>query len=87
MITFCFQTFTWTNWQIYFYIVFPFSVFKVSQYICFLQVGAIKNFDLERMMGCWYVVQYYASTEELPEYACMRSHFSFSKEDQHVGVT
>jgi len=47
-------------------------------------VGAIKNFDLERMMGCWHVVQYYASTEELPEYACMRSHFSFSKEDQHV---
>ncbi|XP_017029127.1 uncharacterized protein Karl [Drosophila kikkawai] len=48
------------------------------------QVGAIKNFDLERMMGCWHVVQYYASTEELPEYACMRSHFSFSKEDQHI---
>lgn len=49
------------------------------------QGGAIKNFDLERMMGFWHVVQYYASTEELPEYACMRSHFSFSKEDQHVG--
>ncbi|KAH8388760.1 hypothetical protein KR200_011343, partial [Drosophila serrata] len=48
------------------------------------QVGAIKNFDLERMMGCWHVVQYYASTEELPEYACMRSHFTFSKEDQHI---
>eukprot|EP00099_Drosophila_melanogaster_P010827 NP_001285137.1 karl, isoform C [Drosophila melanogaster] len=48
------------------------------------KVGAIKNFDLERMMGCWHVVQYYASTEELPEYACMRSHFSFSKEDQHI---
>jgi len=58
-----------------------------KMYTCILQVGAIKNFDLERMMGCWYVVQYYASTEELPEYACMRSHFSFSKEDQHVGVT
>ncbi|EDV44587.1 uncharacterized protein Dana_GF20434 [Drosophila ananassae] len=48
------------------------------------KVKAIRNFDIERMMGCWHVVQYYASTEELPEYACMRSHFSFSKEDQHI---
>ncbi|KAH8420104.1 hypothetical protein KR009_005944, partial [Drosophila setifemur] len=48
------------------------------------KVKAIRNFDLERMMGCWHVVQYYASTEELPEYACMRSHFTFSKEDRHI---
>lgn len=45
---------------------------------------AIRNFDLEMMMGMWHVVQYYASTEELPEYACMRSNFAFSSEDQHV---
>ncbi|XP_022224811.1 insecticyanin-A [Drosophila obscura] len=47
-------------------------------------VRAIRNFDLAKMMGCWHVVQYYASTEELPEYACMRSHFSFTGEDQHI---
>lgn len=45
---------------------------------------ALRNFDLEPMMGNWYVVQYYASTEELPEYACMRSHFTFTSDDQHV---
>lgn len=48
------------------------------------QVRARRNFDLDGMMGRWYVIQYYASTEELPEYACMRSHFTFSTEDQHV---
>ncbi|XP_055914962.1 insecticyanin-A [Eupeodes corollae] len=47
-------------------------------------VKAIRNFDLESMMGFWYVVQYYASSEELPEYACMQSHFTFSDQDQHV---
>ncbi|XP_017869656.1 PREDICTED: insecticyanin-A [Drosophila arizonae] len=47
-------------------------------------VRAIRNFDLELMMGNWHVVQYYASTEELPEYACMRSNFAFSSEDQHI---
>lgn len=47
-------------------------------------VRAIRNFDLESMMGFWYVVQYYASTEELPEYACMQSDFTFSAEDQHI---
>lgn len=52
----------------------------------FFQVRAIRNFDLESMMGFWYVVQYYASTEELPEYACMQSDFTFSAEDQHVSA-
>ncbi|XP_061389943.1 uncharacterized protein LOC133325136, partial [Musca vetustissima] len=47
-------------------------------------VRAQRNFDLEPMMGNWYVVQYYASTEELPEYACMRSHFTFTSDDQHI---
>ena len=30
------------------------------------------------MLGSWYVVQYYASSEELPEYRCMRADLSLS---------
>ncbi|XP_055371080.1 uncharacterized protein LOC129605384 [Condylostylus longicornis] len=47
------------------------------------QVKEIKNFNLESMMGFWYVVQYYASSEELPEYACMRSYFTFDDNNRH----
>lgn len=37
------------------------------------------------MMGFWYVVQYYASSEEMPEYGCMRSSFSLAEQDiMHV---
>lgn len=32
----------------------------------------MRNFQLERMMGFWNVVQYYSSTEETAEYKCMR---------------
>lgn len=45
---------------------------------------AIRNFDLNGMMGFWYVVQYYASSEEAPEYSCMRS--IFSMDDEHVSI-
>uniref|UniRef100_A0A1A9WCJ5 VDE lipocalin domain-containing protein n=1 Tax=Glossina brevipalpis TaxID=37001 RepID=A0A1A9WCJ5_9MUSC len=47
-------------------------------------VRALRNFDLEAMMGFWHIIQYYASTEELPEYACMHSHFTFSSDDHHI---
>lgn len=39
------------------------------------------------MMGFWYVVQYYASSEELAEYSCMHSAFSTSVEDGHVSLS
>ncbi|XP_030378819.1 uncharacterized protein LOC115627315 [Scaptodrosophila lebanonensis] len=48
------------------------------------KVREIRNFDLESMMGFWHVVQYYASTEELPEYACMRSIFGWNAEEKHI---
>lgn len=32
----------------------------------------MRNFQLEKMMGFWNVVQYYSSTEETAEYKCMR---------------
>lgn len=31
----------------------------------------MRNFQLEKMMGFWNVVQYYSSTEETGEYKCM----------------
>lgn len=46
---------------------------------------AIRNFDLAGFLGFWYVVQYYASSEEAPVYGCMRSMFSM-EEDNHVSV-
>jgi len=52
-----------------------------------VQVKAIRNFDLELMMGHWYVVQYYSSTEESAEYSCMRNVFTFSNEDFQVSIS
>lgn len=35
------------------------------------KVKPMRNFQLDKMMGFWYVVQYYSSTEETSEYKCM----------------
>lgn len=50
-----------------------------------MQVKAMRNFDITGMMGFWYIVEYYASSEEAAEYACMQSNFSMSTENAHVG--
>ncbi|CAH0553281.1 unnamed protein product [Brassicogethes aeneus] len=42
------------------------------------KVKAIRNFDLEKMMGDWYVIEYYASSEEALSYRCMHAEFSMS---------
>ncbi|XP_055528064.1 apolipoprotein D [Wyeomyia smithii] len=42
------------------------------------RVRAMRNFDLPAMMGYWYVIQYFASSETLPEYSCMQSLFATS---------
>ncbi|XP_053678478.1 lopap [Anopheles nili] len=39
------------------------------------RVRAMRNFGLNAMMGPWYVMQYFASTELSPEYGCMRGSF------------
>uniref|UniRef100_A0A182X5B8 Uncharacterized protein n=1 Tax=Anopheles quadriannulatus TaxID=34691 RepID=A0A182X5B8_ANOQN len=43
--------------------------------LCTGIVRAMRNFGLNAMMGSWYVIQYFASTEMFPEYGCMRSSF------------
>lgn len=45
------------------------------------QVKALRNFQVNDMMGFWYVVQYYASSEESAEYGCMQSSFTFAEKN------
>lgn len=44
----------------------------------------MRNFNVNDMMGFWYVVEYYASSEEALEYSCMKCNFSMSTESAHV---
>ncbi|XP_072949994.1 apolipoprotein D [Epargyreus clarus] len=45
------------------------------------EVRAVPHFDLPKMLGDWYVVEYYASAEEALSYSCMKAVFT---EDDHV---
>ncbi|XP_044761467.1 uncharacterized protein LOC123318791 [Coccinella septempunctata] len=40
------------------------------------RVKAIRNFILEDLLGRWYVIEYYASSEEALSYRCMRAEFT-----------
>ncbi|KAG5895371.1 hypothetical protein JTB14_029595 [Gonioctena quinquepunctata] len=40
------------------------------------KVKAIRNFDLQQMLGSWFIIEYYASSEEALSYRCMRAEFS-----------
>lgn len=42
----------------------------------------MRNFQINEMMGFWYVIQYYASSEELSEYSCMQGIFSVTDKMQ-----
>lgn len=56
---------------------------SVFSFLC-TQVKAMRNFDINEMMGFWYVVQYYASSEEAAEYSCMKCNFTMSDESALV---
>lgn len=43
-------------------------------------VKSIRNFDLEGLLGPWYIIEYYASSEEALSYRCMRADFTMSKQ-------
>ncbi|XP_061704933.1 uncharacterized protein LOC133516168 [Cydia pomonella] len=45
------------------------------------EVRAVPHFNLQQMLGDWYVVEYYASAEEALSYSCMKSVFA---QDDHV---
>ncbi|XP_066591335.1 apolipoprotein D [Prorops nasuta] len=47
-------------------------------------VKAIRNFDISKFLGSWYIVQYYASSEEALSYKCMRAVLSVSPENAEV---
>ncbi|CAG9857166.1 unnamed protein product [Phyllotreta striolata] len=42
------------------------------------KVRAIRNFDLQQLLGEWYVIEYYASSEEALSYRCMRAEFTMA---------
>ncbi|KAF7263375.1 hypothetical protein GWI33_002682 [Rhynchophorus ferrugineus] len=44
-------------------------------------VKAIRNFNVEDLLGKWYVIEYYASSEEALAYRCMRADFTMSSND------
>lgn len=44
----------------------------------------MRNYNLNGISGDWFVIQYYASSLELPEYSCMRSNFQIDFE--HVSM-
>ncbi|XP_034934396.1 apolipoprotein D [Chelonus insularis] len=48
------------------------------------KVKEMKNFDISGFMGSWYIVQYYASSEEALAYKCMRADFSLSPDKTEV---
>ncbi|KAK6627942.1 hypothetical protein RUM44_010424 [Polyplax serrata] len=50
------------------------------------RVKALRNIDLHELMGTWYVVEYYASSEEMPEYSCMKAKFTVSPENLDVSM-
>lgn len=48
------------------------SFTRLTDVVAHSQVKPMRNFQLDKMMGFWHVVQYYSSTEETAEYKCMR---------------
>ncbi|XP_053973992.1 apolipoprotein D [Hylaeus volcanicus] len=48
------------------------------------KVKGIRNFDISQFLGSWYIVQYYASSEEALAYRCMRAELSISSESTEV---
>jgi len=48
------------------------------------RVKGIRNFDISEFLGSWYIVQYYASSEEALAYRCMRAELSVSPESAEV---
>ncbi|CAG9772646.1 unnamed protein product [Ceutorhynchus assimilis] len=68
-------------------IVFVIFVFLLALVLCAKRkedktkcpkVKAIRNFDIEGILHKWYVMEYYASSEEALAYRCMRAEFTMS---------
>lgn len=52
----------------------------------FAQLQPLIGFLFCQMMGQWFVVQYYASSEEALEYKCMRAVLSLSPQGNEVSL-
>lgn len=42
----------------------------------------MRNFQIEKMMGFWHIIEYYTSTEETPEYRCMQSELKITDQKE-----
>lgn len=42
----------------------------------------MRNFQINKMMGFWHIVEYYTSTEETPEYRCMQSQLAIVSQSE-----
>ncbi|KAK9505473.1 hypothetical protein O3M35_009522 [Rhynocoris fuscipes] len=47
-------------------------------------VKSLRNFDINGLLGSWYVVQYYATSEEEVIYRCMRAVFSMPNDGMEI---
>lgn len=49
----------------------------------------MRNLQINDIMGDWYVIQYYSSSEVTPEYKCMRGNLEIldSKEVREIMLT
>jgi hypothetical protein len=45
----------------------------------------MRNFQIEKMMGSWNIIEYYSSTDETSEYHCMRSELKIT-DDMEVSL-
>lgn len=53
-------------------------------YLNFIKVKATRNFDINGITGSWYIIQYYAASDEALEYSCMRCNFSMVSDSAQV---
>ncbi|XKL69388.1 hypothetical protein PGB90_007157 [Kerria lacca] len=70
-----------------FFITFVNAVFrrKIEKLKC-PKVKSSKFFDFEQLPGNWYVIEYYASSEESQIYRCMRTNFYLSPTDPEISM-
>ncbi|XP_075212829.1 apolipoprotein D-like [Lycorma delicatula] len=81
---FCYNVLTLILISLHVFVVFPYKPYE-DKTKC-PKVKALRNFDLDKLMGLWYVVQYYASSEEALSYRCMRAEFSMSPVRMEVAL-
>ena len=53
-------------------------IFLINLQHEFFKVKPMRSLQLADMMGFWYIIQYYSSSEETAEYKCMKGNLEMS---------